>query len=81
MIITLSTKSAKINRMQTITYTKYEYNKSSCLELGDGSNENSTKSEFVIYFPQADDTNFNKIKKALEHLRDLLKAADDPFGN
>ena len=32
-------------------------------------------------FLQADPSNFNKIKKALEHLRDLSKAEDDPFGN
>lgn len=36
----------------------------------------------VIYIPylKSDPLNFNKIKKALEHLRDLCKAEDDPFG-
>jgi hypothetical protein len=34
----------------------------------------------MIYL-KADSTTLNKIIKALEHLRDLLKAEDDPFGN
>lgn len=33
-----------------------------------------------LYFFSSDITNYDKIKKALEHLRDLYKAADDPFG-
>lgn len=35
-----------------------------------------------IYFSylSSDPTNFNKIKKALEHLKNLYKAEDDPFG-
>ncbi|HEX8576296.1 MAG TPA: hypothetical protein VF677_08385 [Flavobacterium sp.] len=41
------------------------------------------ESSKVVYFNylQSDDSNFNKIKKALEYLRDLFKAEDDPFGN
>lgn len=42
-------------------------------------NKKSTKEVFFTYL-QSDDTNFNKIKKALEYLRDLAKAEDDPFG-
>lgn len=40
------------------------------------------ESRRVVYFTflQSDDTNFNKIRKAFEHLRSLLKAEDDPFG-
>ena len=34
-----------------------------------------------IIFLKADSSNFGKISKALNHLRDLLKAEDDPFGN
>ena len=33
-----------------------------------------------INFLIADEDNFKKLKKALEHLRDLYKAEDDPFG-
>jgi hypothetical protein len=33
-----------------------------------------------ITYLSSDPSNFNKIKKALEHLRDLYKAEDDPFG-
>lgn len=42
-----------------------------------------TTSVMVLYLPflKSDNTNFNKIKKALEYLRDLYKAEDDPFGN
>lgn len=48
-----------------------------------GYNVTDTKSisyANMIYL-KADSTSFNKIIKALEHLRDLLKAEDDPFGN
>ena len=44
--------------------------------------ENNFTENYVNFtFLQADDTNFNKIKKALLHLQALLKAEDDPFGN
>ncbi|MFN3665596.1 MAG: hypothetical protein ACK4S0_05525 [Sediminibacterium sp.] len=33
-----------------------------------------------IYFLKADPTNYDKLRKAFEHLRDLCKAEDDPFG-
>lgn len=41
-----------------------------------------TSSSNVMYlsYLQSDEGNLNKIKKALEYLRDLLKAEDDPFG-
>jgi hypothetical protein len=38
-------------------------------------------SEIYIPYLKADDTNFNKIKKALEHLKTLYKAESDPFGD
>lgn len=34
----------------------------------------------TLYFLGSDATNFNKLKKAFEHLRDLCEAEDDPFG-
>ncbi len=34
-----------------------------------------------INFLAADVTNFDKIRKALEHIKALCKAEDDPFGN
>lgn len=37
--------------------------------------------EININYLGSDKTNFNKLKKAFEHLRDLCKAEDDPFGN
>jgi hypothetical protein len=40
-----------------------------------------SKKEILIPFLVSDETNFSKIKKAFEHLRDLCKADDDPFGN
>ena len=40
----------------------------------------SSKSEVGLVFLNADPENYNKIKKALEYLRDLYKAEDDPFG-
>lgn len=43
--------------------------------------KSSSTSEIWFPFLQSDPTNFNKIKKALEYLRDLYKAEDDPFGN
>lgn len=37
-------------------------------------------SKIEIPYLKYDGTNFNKFKKALEHLRDLCKAEEDPFG-
>jgi len=34
----------------------------------------------LIRYLKSDATNFNKLKKAFEHLHDLCKAEDDPFG-
>lgn len=45
------------------------------------TNANTTVDYIKFPFLQSDPTNFNKIKKALEYLRDLCKAEDDPFGN
>lgn len=39
-----------------------------------------SSSEVGFVFLNADPDNYKKIKKALEYLRDLYKAEDDPFG-
>ena len=39
-----------------------------------------SRDTIVLYFLGSDTTNFNKLKKAFEHLRDLCSAEDDPFG-
>lgn len=53
-----------------------------CIDVTETTSAAYNKAVSVIYLPylQSDDSNFNKIRKALEHLRDLLKAEDDPFG-
>jgi hypothetical protein len=38
-------------------------------------------SNFTVNYSKEDPTNFKKLKNALEHLRDLCKAEDDPFAN
>ncbi|MBG7610790.1 hypothetical protein IU405_00825, partial [Polaribacter sp. BAL334] len=43
-------------------------------------NNSTVVTEIFLYYLKSDPTNFNKIKKALEHLRNLCKAEDDPFG-
>ena len=54
-----------------------------CYSFGEylPSRLSSTKNVMYLSYLQSDDTNFTKIKKALEYLRDLCKAEDDPFGN
>jgi hypothetical protein len=46
----------------------------------DTEGESVTVGTIYIPFLKSDPLNFNKIKKALEHLRDLCSAEDDPFG-
>ncbi len=40
----------------------------------------NSSAEVGLIFLIADPENYNKVKKALEYLRDLYKAEDDPFG-
>jgi hypothetical protein len=44
--------------------------------------DDTSESCQFVYIPylKSDPTNFNKIKKAFEHLKDLCKSEDDPFG-
>jgi hypothetical protein len=52
------------------TYQKYEKNEGALIAT-----------DFItIPYLKSDPDNFNKLKKAFEHLRDLCKAEDDPFG-
>lgn len=52
-----------------------------CTDWKEFDRKEETVSQVYIYYLKGDPTNFNKIKKALEYLRDLAKAEDDPFGN
>jgi hypothetical protein len=52
-----------------------------CATFKMGTPETHTVSEIYISYLKGDGSNFNKLKKALEYLRDLAKAEDDPFGN
>lgn len=78
ILITLSSKTAKISSEEVYPYDRDGVR---CKSIDKRPPVNSLSSEFEIYFLQADNTNFNKLKKAFEHLRDLVKAEDDPFGN
>jgi hypothetical protein len=46
-----------------------------------GSSTDESLSSVNIPFLQSDPANFGKLKKALEYLKTLCKAEDDPFGN
>jgi|GEM_PF-2182386 len=52
-----------------------------CIDFGklEGNNREVADTVYINYL-QSDDTNFDKIRKALEHLKSLLDAEDDPFG-
>jgi carboxypeptidase C (cathepsin A) len=78
ILITLSSKTAKISSEEVYTYDEEGQ---WCLSMEKRKPVTSVTAEFEIYFLQADNTNFNKLKKAFEHLRDLVKAEEDPFGN
>ncbi|MGN0021670.1 MAG: hypothetical protein ACI35Z_12790 [Sphingobacterium hotanense] len=41
----------------------------------------NTVNFIYLSYLQSDDSNYDKLKKALLYLRDLMKAEDDPFGN
>ena len=57
------------------------YNYSTYYELVDNKDDKVESTDsIVLYFLGSDTTNFNKLKKAFEHLRDLCSAEDDPFG-
>ncbi|MDR6921879.1 MULTISPECIES: hypothetical protein [Chryseobacterium] len=52
-----------------------------CVDREERSIYDLTVDEISIYYLKGDPTNFKKIKKAFEYLRDLNKAEDDPFGD
>lgn len=46
------------------------------------SDESNTQpAELSVFYNKSDPSNFQKLKKAFEHLKALCKAEDDPFGN
>ncbi|TDP00717.1 hypothetical protein EV145_10596 [Flavobacterium sp. 245] len=59
---------------------KMQNNNGTCYDWRNTDHQEFSKKEILIPFLASDSTNFTKIKKALEHLRDLCKAEDDPFG-
>lgn len=67
-----------------LTWTSEAYTRvlmGRCTDWKEVDRQEMTVSEIRMYYLKGDPTNFNKIKKALEYLRDLAKAEDDPFGN
>lgn len=68
--------------IQTLLSYAYQNreNDGSCFNLEENSNKEYSVQEVNFPFLKGDPTNFNKIKKALEHLRNLYKNEDDPFG-
>lgn len=81
MKITLKNSSAQQNNSAwAITEKVYrEPHAGKCTGYKQVANNTTAVSELYFTFLQADDTNFNKIKKALLHLQALLSAEDDPF--
>lgn len=59
---------------------KMQNNYGTCYDWRKTDHQEFSKKEILIPFLASDSTNFTKFKKALEHLRDLCKAEDDPFG-
>lgn len=76
----LTVKSFSPTKRVTNTQHKH-YWKTYDLEESVARRYNNSTNVVYLSYLQSDDTNFNKIKKALEHLRDLYKAEDDPFSN
>lgn len=63
-------------------YEGFGYNEYSTYYLLEKSPEIVESMTYIsFYFLGTDPTNFNKLKKAFEHLKDLCEAEDDPFGN
>lgn len=57
---------------------RYDYNR--CNYSKEIYNKRESCQYVYIPYLKSDPTNFNKLKKAFEYLRDLCKAEDDPFG-
>ncbi|MDX6187822.1 hypothetical protein SGQ83_00530 [Flavobacterium sp. Fl-318] len=57
------------------------YTYSTYYEIDDNKDDKVESTDSIeLLFLGSDTTNFNKLKKAFEHLRDLCSAEDDPFG-
>ncbi|MBW0176664.1 hypothetical protein [Sediminibacterium sp.] len=82
--ITLKATSAQYNFVATTVNDKFNANagqfNGQCTSFREVGGERKTTNEVLFTYLKADDTNFNKIKKALLHLQALLNAEDDPFG-
>jgi phage major head subunit gpT-like protein len=82
--ITLKAASAQYNFVATTVNDKFNANagqfNGQCTSFREVGGERKTTNEVLFTYLKADDTNFNKIKKALLHLQALLNAEDDPFG-
>jgi hypothetical protein len=80
-IILITLKSNSVVSKQYISWYKSqdEYGRGKFFGAHDGTESTSTDQIGFVYL-SSDDSNFSKIKKALEHLRDLYNAEDDPFG-
>ncbi|EAZ94817.1 hypothetical protein FBBAL38_10272 [Flavobacteria bacterium BAL38] len=66
---------------EAYAYQKQNSNTGNCYNWERSDLKEYSVSEISIPFLATDPSNFNKMKKALEYLRDLYKAEDDPFGN
>jgi len=80
--ITLKAASAQYNFVARTVTEKSNSGQFSgqCTSFKEVGGERKTTNEVLFTYIKADDTNFNKIKKALLHLQALLNAEDDPFG-
>lgn len=82
LIITVSNNTAKLVRtFGRITWEFTEGNYSGQCANFEEERSNYSYDQIYLSYLKGDETNFNKLKKALEYLRDLAKAEDDPFGN
>lgn len=79
VIIKLVSKTGVANQ-QVHKYT-WNNGNGTCSRWGSVGDDTYSVNEIGLGFLQSDPTNFNKIKKALEHLKALYKAEDDPFGD
>lgn len=63
----------------------YEYTKKNdygnCYNWAQSANDKTSDEKVYLRYLQSDPSNFNKIRKALEHLKALYIAEDDPFSD
>ena len=77
--IKLIAKTAKSRMVFKVIYTRDDGSNRTC-NYWKNDTDNRDFSEYVfIPYLKTDPSNFNKIKKAFEHLKKLSAASDDPF--